>query len=81
MWLNDAERRRLDIELAGVLPAYRQQGIATALKLSTIEFARRQGALKIDTGNEERYPMFDLSLKLGFQPKLPAEGGLGKLSS
>lgn len=69
LWLNDPERKRLDTGLTGVLPAYRRWGIATALKLSTIEFARRQGALTIDTSNEERNPMFDLNLKLGFQPK------------
>lgn len=69
LWLNDPGRKRLDTGLTGVLLEYRRRGIATALKVCTIDFARRLGAYTIDTDNEENNPMFDLNLKLGFQPK------------
>lgn len=51
---------------------YRRQGIATALKLRAIDFAQHYGATRITTGNEENNPMFQINLRLGFQP-LPAK--------
>ena len=42
---------------------------ATALKLETIRAAREAGVRLIQTDNEENNPMFDLNLKLGFQPQ------------
>lgn len=69
LWLNDPTHKRLDGGLTGVLRNYRRQGIATALKVCTIEFAQRLGAETIDTDNEENNPMYDLNLQLGFRPK------------
>lgn len=55
----------------GVHPNYRRRGIATALKVHTIAFAKEQGGKFIETGNADRNPMVQLNLKLGFEP-LPA---------
>lgn len=54
-----------------VLRSHRRRNIATALKLKAIAFAKAYGARTIDTGNEENNPMFQINLRLGFQP-LPA---------
>jgi mycothiol synthase len=52
----------------GVLLSHRRRGIATALKLRTIDFARNYGAKMIKTNNEENNPMYTLNLTLGFKP-------------
>ena len=69
LWLNDPTHKRLDTGLTGVLRDYRRRGIATALKIRSVEFARQLGAQTIETGNEENNPMVDLNLMLGFRPK------------
>jgi mycothiol synthase len=54
-------------EMTGVLPAYRGQGIATLLKLNTIEYAQAHGNLKISTTNDSvNNAMLALNTKLGF---------------
>lgn len=53
--------------ITGVRRAYRRRGIATALKLRGIEFARSRGGRTIETDNEENNPMLDLNLALGFE--------------
>ncbi len=55
--------------LTGVIRPYRRQGIATALKLRNIAFARQYGAKTIETTNEENNPMYLLNRWLGFQPR------------
>jgi len=57
--------------LTGVLPPYRRQGLATALKVKAIAFGAQEGIRWIATFNEENNPMYLLNLKLGFKP-LPA---------
>ncbi len=52
-----------------MLRPYRRRGIATALKLRTIDYAQQHGARSITTGNEENNPMYQINLALGFQPK------------
>ena len=69
LWRNDPEGKRLDSGLTGIVRAYRRHGIATALKMRTILYARSAGAETIETSNEEDSPMFALNLKLGFKPK------------
>jgi len=69
LWLNDATYERVDTGLTGVIRSYRRRGIATAVKVCTIRFAQDLGAQTIETGNEENNPIFDINLRLGFQPK------------
>jgi GNAT superfamily N-acetyltransferase len=47
---------------------YRRRGIATALKVHIIEFARQEGVQQIVTTNDSQNPMYRLNLKLGFEP-------------
>lgn len=56
----------------GVRRAYRRHGIATALKVQSIQFAAKLGTRLIQSNNEENNPMFQLNLQLGFQPQ-PAD--------
>ena len=67
LWRNDPEGRRLDAGLTGVIRSHRRRGIATALKLRTVEFAQANGAETIETSNEEGSPMLALNFKLGFE--------------
>jgi GNAT superfamily N-acetyltransferase len=55
--------------LTGVVRSYRRRGIATALKLRGISYARDIGVKRIVVLNEEHNPMFQLNLQLGFWPK------------
>lgn len=53
-----------------VYPEYRRRGIATALKLLTIRFARQQGAHVIRTNNDSmNAPMLAINRKLGYKPE------------
>jgi GNAT superfamily N-acetyltransferase len=54
----------------GVEPFCRGRGIALALKLLTIECARRYGAAYISTNNDsENAPMLAVNRRLGYQPQ------------
>ncbi|MFT7586725.1 MAG: GNAT superfamily N-acetyltransferase [Cellvibrionaceae bacterium] len=75
-WVGLANVRRIDgdpkhmtVGLTGILPSHRRRGIATALKIKTVEFAQQYGAKLIRTDNEENNPMYGLNLQLGFEPK------------
>ncbi|MEM7125559.1 MAG: GNAT family N-acetyltransferase [Chloroflexota bacterium] len=68
LWPNTVLKDKLGVGITGVLRSHRRRGIATALKLRTIEFAQEYGAKIIETGNEENNPMYDLNMKLGFKP-------------
>lgn len=62
-----SDERWLHQELTGVVPAFRGLGIATALKLRTIEYAQRGGYREIQTRNNDRNaPMLAINAKLGF---------------
>jgi len=53
--------------LTGVIPAYRGKGIAMALKLLTVEYARRHGKREIRTWNNTRNrPMLRINEAMGF---------------
>lgn len=69
LWPNPVLKQILLVGITGVLPSHRRRGIATALKLKTIEFAQAYGAKIIETDNEENNPMYDLNMQLGFKPK------------
>lgn len=66
-----ANPKRLWVGITGVLRSHRRKGIATALKLKTIQYAIDYGAEWLQTGNEENNPMYDLNVMLGFKP-MPA---------
>ena len=59
----------LGVGITGVLRGYRRRGIATALKVESVVFARNIGAEIIVADNEEDNPMFLLNKKLGFEPE------------
>lgn len=56
----------------GVLPDYRRRGIALALKLRAVQYAKDRGVHVIRTDNNARNrPMLSINERLGFQ-KMPA---------
>jgi GNAT superfamily N-acetyltransferase len=58
----------LNTGLTAVARSHRRRGIATALKVHSIEFAGSIDARVIQTDNEENNPMYDLNVRLGFKP-------------
>lgn len=55
--------------LTGVMPEYQGQGIATALKVQAIRYARSKGAHALYTHNHSlNGPMLTINKKLGYQP-------------
>ena len=52
----------------GVLREFRRKGIATALKIKAINSLIKKGVTEIRTDNEENNPMYQINLKLGFEP-------------
>ena len=48
---------------------YRRRGIATALKVHAIRYAKARGVQEIFTTNDSKNPMYQLNLALGFQPQ------------
>ena len=71
LWEQPASPDRLYTELTGVLPRFRRKGIATALKVRSLELGKKTGARWVDTDNDDTNPMYLLNVKLGFRP-LPA---------
>lgn len=69
LWKDAFGTDKLWVGLTGVLDKYRRRGIATALKIYTINFAKQYGAKIIEADNEENNPMFQINLGLGFQPE------------
>ena len=64
-----ANPRQLQVGFTAVRREYRRYGIATALKLRAIAFGQAYGAAAMVTDNEENNPMYQINLRLGFQPK------------
>ncbi|MCK4339572.1 MAG: GNAT family N-acetyltransferase [Candidatus Cloacimonetes bacterium] len=69
LWTSKATPKKLFTGLTGVVQSHRRKGIATAMKVRAIDFARKYGATIIETDNEENNPMYFLNLKLGFKSK------------
>lgn len=69
LWRSLADPTVVHTGITGVVRSHRRRGIATALKLRAIEYARSIGARRIDTDNEEHNPMYALNLALGFEPQ------------
>ena len=63
--------RKVRVGMTGVRRAYRRRGVARALKLAAMRFAKSVGGHTMETDNEENNPMYKLNLQLGFKP-LPA---------
>ena len=64
----DSEPGVLHQDDTGVIREYRGRGIATALKLKVIEFAKRNGYRSIKTWNDSgNAPMLAINTKLGFK--------------
>lgn len=53
--------------LTGVRREHRRQGLALAMKVVSLTWAKEHGAQWVFTDNEENNPMYDLNLKLGFE--------------
>jgi mycothiol synthase len=71
LWRNSTRSDKLGTGLTGVKRSHRRRGVATAMKVRALAFARDYGAVELDTDNEENNPMLDLNLQLGFR-SLPA---------
>ncbi len=55
--------------LTGVLRSHRRMGVATALKVHSIRYARSIGCHTILTKNAETNPMYQINVSLGFEAK------------
>ncbi len=60
---------KIDTGLTGVVRSHRRKGICMALKLRGFEFAKNYGAKVVETENEENNPMYQINLRLGFEPQ------------
>ena len=69
LWVPQGGPEKLNTGLTGVVRSHRRQGIASAMKVRAIGFARQIGAKVIQTDNEENNPMYWLNLQLGFEPQ------------
>jgi hypothetical protein len=77
LWPDDNNPRKLNTGWTGVERTHRQRGVATAMKVVGIDYARRQGVAEIHTDNHEDNVMYQINLKMGYRP-LPAYIGYKK---
>lgn len=76
----DQEHDRFFNEFTGVVPDFRRRGIAQALKIKTILYAREVGVPEILTENDsENAPMLAVNRKLGYKPWPGAHGLLASI--
>ena len=69
LWVPQGKPEKLYTGLTGVVRSHRRLGLATAMKVRGIAFARQIGASTIQTDNQENNPMYRLNLQLGFEPQ------------
>ncbi len=69
LWPNHNNLDLLNTGWTGVDRPYRRRGLAKALKLHAIDYARQNGIKRITTENEETNPMYDINMQLGFKPQ------------
>lgn len=66
-WQNENNLRWLGNGTTGVLPAFKRRGIALALKVQNLMWAKAQGYERIKTFNRsDNLPMWNLNQRLGF---------------
>ncbi len=71
VWKSDTEPKSLYQGNTGVIRDYRGRGIAVALKLRVIEYARTHGYEKVKTWNaSNNAPMLAVNKKLGFKRQI-----------
>jgi GNAT superfamily N-acetyltransferase len=69
LWRNPETPHKYNTGLTGVRRAYRRRGLATALKLHAINYAKAHNGRFIETENEENNPMYQINVRLGFKPQ------------
>lgn len=69
LWRNFHDDKQWDTGFTGVKRSHRRRGIATALKVNALAYAKSQGITATITDNEENNPMFLLNMQLGFVPQ------------
>lgn len=67
-YVKSSDGEKLYTGITGVMRDWRRKGIATALKVAVIRYAKTTPFTIIETDNEENNPMYDLNMQLGFQP-------------
>ncbi len=68
VYKSSTDEPKLNTNVTGVLGAWRRKGIATAMKVAIIDYAKANDYKKIVTENEENNPMYELNIRLGFRP-------------
>ncbi|MEM7034101.1 MAG: GNAT family N-acetyltransferase [Chloroflexota bacterium] len=69
LWLNVDNVEKVRTGQTGVLSSHRRCGVATALKLRALDFAKQLGAKVVTTNNAANNPMFQINLSFGFKPE------------